>query len=252
MCEDLVYIYDGTFDGMMCCVYESVYRRELPFEIVSENDFMQSMFAVSTIETDRQKALRVYNSIVKTMGENALDLIHTMFLSCTACKEMKILQFMLLGYKYKMDTVRMMAHKHVTPMLVTHRTVKSEVHHFKGFIRFTDYDDALVAFIKPKNFVLPFLRAYFCARYKDDNFLIYDKTHKMALVYENGKAEIISIECINTPQVNEKELHYRHLWIEFYKTIAIAARINPKCRMTNMPKRYWSEMIEMQNELERA
>ncbi|MEG2653524.1 MAG: DUF4130 domain-containing protein, partial [Ruthenibacterium sp.] len=43
----------------------------------------------------------------------------------------------------------------------------------------------------------------------------------------------------------------RALWQRFYQTISIAARENPKCRMTHMPKRYWENMLEVREELRR-
>ena len=49
-----------------------------------------------------------------------------------------------------------------------------------------------------------------------------------------------------------EELRYRVLWKRFYKTIAIAARENPRCRMTHCPKRYWENMLEMEDELRRT
>ncbi len=247
--ENVIYIYDGTFDGMMCCVFESVLKREVPYEIMCEEDFSASFFSVSKIITDKQKALRVYNSIAVKMGDVALDLIQTMYLSCAKNKEMNILNFMLLGYKHGFETVKMMSHVHVTPMLCTHKAVKSEAHHFKGFARFANYDGALVAFISPKNFVLPYLRQYFCARYKDDDFFVFDKTHKVALIYEKGKADIISVDSITTPDISDEEQQYRDLWVRYYKTVAIEERENPKCRMTLMPKRFWQDMVEMQDEI---
>ena len=39
---------------------------------------------------------------------------------------------------------------------------------------------------------------------------------------------------------------YRRLWRRFYDTIAIRERENPRCRMTNMPKRFWGTMTEFQ------
>jgi hypothetical protein len=30
--------------------------------------------------------------------------------------------------------------------------------------------------------------------------------------------------------------------------VAIEGRENPRCRMTHMPKRYWENMVEMQEE----
>ena len=46
---------------------------------------------------------------------------------------------------------------------------------------------------------------------------------------------------------DETEARYRLLWKRFYDTIAIKERENPRCRMTNMPKRYWNTMTEFQD-----
>lgn len=45
---------------------------------------------------------------------------------------------------------------------------------------------------------------------------------------------------------DETEASYRILWKRFYDTVAIKERYNPRCRMTNMPKRYWGTMTEFQ------
>lgn len=75
--------------------------------------------------------------------------------------------------------------------------------------------------------------------------MIYDKTHKAALLYQEGISKIVPLEDVQFPQADESEEQYRELWKQFYKTIAIEARLNPKCRMTHMPKRYWENMTEM-------
>ena len=41
---DLIYRYDGSFEGLMCCVYESFYKREMPLSIISREEAQQSLF----------------------------------------------------------------------------------------------------------------------------------------------------------------------------------------------------------------
>ena len=45
------------------------------------------------------------------------------------------------------------------------------------------------------------------------------------------------------------EQQFQALWTQFYKTLEIQARHNPKGRMTHCPKRFWADMVEMQGEL---
>ena len=107
----------------------------------------------------------------------------------------------------------------------------------------------LAATITPKNFVLPRLAGHFMARYPNENFTICDKTHACALIYENRACRLAHIDELEFPPADEAEERYRALWKQFYRTIAIESRENPRCRMTHMPKRYWENMTEMREYL---
>lgn len=124
------------------------------------------------------------------------------------------------------------------------RHLTSESQKFKGFVRFSVYGEVLVAVIEPKNFVLPLLSPHFCDRFRSETFMIYDKTHSMALIYRPQKAELIFVDELTLPEVDGTEVEYRRLWKQFYNTIAIEGRTNPRCRRTLMPKRYWGQMTE--------
>mgnify|MGYP000774521422 CR=1 FL=1 len=102
--------------------------------------------------------------------------------------------------------------------------------------------------IEPKNRVLPILRGHFCARYQNEKFFIYDRTHHEALFYAAGKAVIRPLADFQMAPPDETEAAYRLLWKRFYDTVAIRERENPKLRMTHMPKRYWSTMTEFQDD----
>jgi len=119
--------------------------------------------------------------------------------------------------------------------------------YYREFLRFSDYNGALVAIIEPKNFVLPMIVDHYCDRFPSEQFLIYDESHKYALVYQNFEARIFPLEHLEVPEACEREEKYRVLWKQFYNTIAIESRINPKLRMGNMPKRYWKHLTEFQD-----
>lgn len=243
--SDIVYLYDGSLAGFYCCVYECVYSHQLPCAIWTEVTAQPSMYRQLRIETRKDKAQKVEESIPKKISERAMNLVQTVFLSCLEEKELAILRFLLLGYQVGAGVAYLFGHEDVKPILAAEKHLGGEAHLLKGFVRFSDYEGVLAANISPKNFVLPFLEEHFVTRYPNENFMIYDKTHKAALIYENKSSRIIPLEGIEFPQANEKEELYRALWKRFYNTIAIEARTNPKCRMTLMPKRYWENMLEV-------
>ncbi len=242
---DVIYIYDGSFDGFLCCVFESVYSGELPFAILREEDASQTLIDVRTIVTDPAKAKRVRASISSKISDRAMELVTTVFCSCLEKKELRILEFLLRGYREGGKLCYKLGDAVVVPLLDAEKHLLREAHLLKGFVRFSDVGGALVSTITPKNYVLPFIAEHFVLRYDNEQFMIFDKTNKAALVYQNGKAKILQIDHVAFPEISENEARYQSLWKQFYNTIAIEGRENPRCRMTHMPKRYWENMLEV-------
>ena len=128
------------------------------------------------------------------------------------------------------------------------RYLTREAEHYKGFVRFSDYGGVLVGQIEPKNRVLPLLRPHFCQRMPEEAFLLHDKVHREGLFYADRKWKIRPVETLDLDRPDQAELECRALWRRFYETIAIRERYNPKCRMTHLPKRFWGEMTEFQDD----
>lgn len=246
---DVVYLYDGSLPGFYSCVHESVYAGEVPAAIGTPEMLPPSLFEQKVIETDREKAVKVRAAIPKKIAPQALIVTQRTFLSCLPERELAILRFLLLGFQEGGKTLGMFGHPDVKPVLAAVNSMGMEVNHLEGFVRFSDYDGVLAATISPKNFVLPYLAGHFAARFSEERFLIFDRTHKAALIYENGKKQIVPMEGIEFPEADEKEKRYRALWKQFYRTVSIEGRENPKCRMRMMPKRFWEDMTEMKEYL---
>jgi len=186
----------------------------------------------------------VEDSISRRISKEALRLVRLCYLSQMENRELSILRFLRMGYKIGPTVTNMLADDVVRAVTNSAKNVQSEVHFFKMLLRFSEYNGALVATIEPKNFVLPMVSAHFCDRFPSEQFLIYDKSHKCAFVYQGGKKDMIALEHLELPEVGEEEEMYRALWKRFYNTIAIEGRLNPKLRMGHMPKRYWAHLTE--------
>jgi len=243
---DIAYIYDGSFEGLLCCVYESYYQKELPSLIFSFSEEQSTLFPIKEIETDVFNAQKVEDSIKNKISGEAFRLVRLCYYSHMENREVNILNFLRLGYKIGPPVVNMLADDTVGRVTKTALSVQRESHFYKEFLRFSDYNGALVAIIEPKNFVLPMIVHHYCDRFPSEQFLIYDESHKYALVYQNGKSAICPLDNLELPKACEKEEKYRALWKQFYNTIAIEGRINPKRQMGNMPKRYWKHLTEFQ------
>lgn len=243
---DIAYRYDGSFNGLMCCVFESFYSKEMPLGIFSPEDEQETLFELREIEADAEKAERVIESIPRKISLEAKSLVYHAFLTCLPEKELHILRFLHLGYRVGGKVTQMLTEPRVDVLNKAVQHLANEAHLLCGFVRFSEYDGALLSVIEPKNCVLPLLADHFSGRFPEETFMIYDKTHSYALVHQNGSCEIIRVDNLEIPEADANEESYRALWENFYNSIAIEGRYNPKCRMTHMPKRYWAHMTEFQ------
>lgn len=242
--SNLIYLYDGSFDGLLCCVFESYDKKEIPADIFSPDTVQTVLLPQKEVVTDPKKSARVLISIPKKMGADALDFIRHAFLTCLPQKELYILLFLRMGFRFGPSVMNMLADDVVNTLFKAVKHLNNEAHLLKGFIRFSVFNGALAAEIEPKNIVLPLLTLHFRERYPEERFLIYDRTHAMALIYQPYRAEIIPVDDLQLPEPDEEERAFRELWRLFYNTIEVQGRHNPKCRMSHMPKRYWKYMTE--------
>ena len=244
---DMVYYYDGSFEGFLCCVFESYANKEVLTAIYRDEDLVPTLFASRSIATDRDHANRVLRKIVKCSPYTA-NLLQKCYLTCLPDREIHMYHLVVKLLKEGPGFLRNFSDETLHPVVTAVQHLNGEAHQLKGFTRFSEFGGVLGGEIEPKNRVLPLLRSHFCARYQGETFFLYDRTHKEALLYANGKAVIQPLEHFEMAPPDEAEARYRLLWKRFYDTIAIKERYNPKCRQTHMPKRYWNTMTEFQNE----
>ena len=242
--RDVSYIYDGTFEGFLCCVFKSVRGREMPLSITAQDAAALSLFESVHIVTDFQQSDTVKDAIEKKISPLCLKMANLAFLSCLEEKEMHILKYLKMGFKHGAKIDDMLADTTVLTIANAVRGICGEAHLLSGFIRFSDYDGVLVAVIEPKNRVLFRLSDHFCDRFNAERFIIYDKTHGEALVYRGGEGNIVPAKDIRLPAPGADELRFRAMWKRFYDTIGIKERYNPICRRGHMPMRFWQNMTE--------
>jgi len=247
-CPRFSYSYDGSFAGFLTCVFTAYANKEEPACFLGPEEGQAALWPERAVDTDQQKARRVYRSLDRSMGTQGKRLVTYGFLTCLPQRELCLWDFLKLGYERGPAVVRDLTDPRVSVLGKAVQHLTHEVHLLKGFTRFFDQDGALVGEIEPKNRVLPLLRPHFAARYPGETLVLYDRTHQEALFCQKGKWAIVPLDQFSLAPPEGGELDYRALWRRFYDTIAIEGRYNPKCRMTQMPKRYWGTMTEFQRE----
>ena len=245
--REVIYEYDGSFNGLLCCIYESYTQKELPTAILCRGESEPCLFATQTVTTTKEHASRVYQSLQKISAEVG-PLLRRVYLTCLPDKELAIYRFVAKLYREGRPLLQHLTDDSYHPLLRAVRNLNGEVEQYRGFVRFSDIGGVLAAQIEPKNRVLPLLRTHFCQRCHNESFFIYDRTHHEALLYSDGKSVIVPLEDFTMVSPDSVEIGYRRLWRCFYDAIAIRGRENAKLRMTHMPKRYWAMMTEFQQD----
>ena len=134
------------------------------------------------------------------------------------------------------------------------RATNMEAHHLMGFLRFSELKNGILfSTIHPKNHTLPILAEHFTDRFPQENFMIFDETRNLAAVHRAGKNYmLVDASDLNQDIIHnysEEEQQFRDLWLTFFDSIAIAARVNPKLQAQNIPKRFWPDAIELARQL---
>ncbi|MEA4923338.1 MAG: TIGR03915 family putative DNA repair protein [Eubacteriaceae bacterium] len=241
------YLYDGTFEGLLTCIYEHYYD-EKTSGIFERDSYQASMLQpCRMVGTDDEKADIVYNAIKEKISAYDLGRVYKVFRSCVHDRETKILNYVRLGFS-KGSAVSML---HGNPIVFdiqsAEKKVNREIDRLNGLIRFTVLGEkVLYSPVEPDNDVIEFLANHFCDRYKNEPFMIHDLKRKKALVYSGNRWYITEFTVEELPPMAPGEQVYRELWKNYFDTIAIKQRINPRCQKNFMPVRYWQHLTEMQ------
>ena len=242
--SDVIFCYDGSFAGLLCCVFRCYEIKVSPAGIITSDTEQLMLGEYEYINTDDTKAQRVQTGIENKLGRRALDRIRRVFLSCDEQKDLIAARYIILGFRYGKAISGMLADDTVNAFFSLERAVGNEAHLYLGFVRFSEQNGIMTSVIEPKNSVVPIIAGHFIRRFGGMPFIIFDKTHKTAVISSGKEAEIIFIDDLHTDPPDSNELRYRSLWRTFYDTIGIKERYNPRCRMTHCPKRFWSHMTE--------
>ncbi len=245
--RDVVYLYDGSFDGLLTAIFESYDHREIPVSIIENLNIQQDfLYTYVTIITNEEKSERVSNSIRKKISNQAWRNLYYTFLSDTSNKGSLCLDYVRAGYHFGAEVDLHLNIGCVNSVQNAAYRVRGEAHQYLGFVRFAELEGGIYySEIEPKCNVLPVIAPHFIQRLPQTPWMIHDAGRRLCLVYNGRSCYITPTDSAPKIQYSENEVYYRRLWKEFYDTIEIKERHNERCRMTHMPKRLWKHLPEL-------
>ncbi|WP_321518542.1 TIGR03915 family putative DNA repair protein [uncultured Bacteroides sp.] len=251
------FIYDKTFEGLLTVVFDAYFRKTFPDALLAEGEPLP-LFCDETLNicTDSEKAGRVWKGLQKKLSATALS-----FLTVSWLSELSDIDLLLFRYIRKtIDAPQSIELNFGDPdvLEVTKicRKVSKEIERVLQFLRFQKATDGtFFAAIEPMYNVLSLVVNHFQDRFADQKWLIYDLKREYGYYYDLSTVTEVSFEdkeshllsgILSDDLMAQDEKLFQQLWKEYFKSITIKERINPKLHKQNLPVRFWKYLTEKQ------
>ena len=244
------YTYDGSFYGVLTCIYHIYYDRIEPINICVKDatTIKQHSFLDETINIDscNEEAIKVYNSISEKISPEALSDVYQAYLSSIEGKELMIYNYIKFGYKVGSNVYAYRYMEEVSNLKKIVKKVTNEVHNFCGFLRFELRNNFYYAAYEPDHNITELLLPHFVNRFADQNFIIHDIKRNVAAIFNTKDYYLTSFTAGELEALNSKTEKdpFEQLWKEYFSNMAIEERINFRQQKRFMPSRYWKHMLE--------
>lgn len=275
------YIFDGSFAGLMCCVFRAYAFKDRPLKnhklpdkqirIYSQAHFQPELFAHNgnldeqswlaeeiTIVTDEAKAQRVWAALSRKIGSSSSRRVYFAYLSEQAQAFQHVFDFACYVFDHQQAVAENYGHPAVLGISQIAKSVGREKHRMEAFVRFKKTaENIFFAVIDPDFNVLPLISPHFKGRYADQRWLIYDEKRCYGLFYDlehvqevqlsnaNNKSMIEQAQLTDTSiTLDAQEALYDQLWKDYFKSTNIVERRNMKLHLQHVPKRYWKYLTE--------
>ena len=242
----LIYKFDGSLNGLLCCVFKSFTNKETPDLISSDKNTQLSLtdreINVITVDSECE---RIEKAIEKYSGLGGLYDIRYAFKSGAKNKNKIIFDFLKKTFESRRDISGNFSESAVLAFYDLIKDVSNEVHRMKGFVRFIQTEEGIYyAHIKPDNDIVALLMPHFSERFKNMQFAIHDEKRNIIGLYNGCERKVIKL---NTPLVvksGKNEDRFKFLWSTYYESVNIKERENRKLMRRFMPARYEINLFE--------
>lgn len=254
----MIFTYDKSFEGLLTAVFEAYDRKLFPDMLLAENEPLPLFYdGVLHAFTDDKRAERVWKGLQKKLSGSALSMLMTVWQS-----ELPGIDLLMFRYIRKaIDTPRSIelnfGDEDVLKLSKIWKKVGNERERVIQFTRFQKTADGIFfAPFEPLYNVLPLVTEHFRDRFADQKWLIYDLKREYGYYYDLSSVTEVSFE--NNPfrlssgklepeLLAEDEQLFQQLWKQYFQSITVRERLNPKLHRQNMPVRFWKYLTEKQS-----
>ncbi|RYY39388.1 MAG: DNA metabolism protein [Chitinophagaceae bacterium] len=249
-------LYDGTFEGWLCAVFDAYDYRFDDVDIVRCTRFGGNLFErVHDARMDARHSARVWKGLQRKLSAESLHAIYQCFLSEIDGIENSLYRYVRHVLANDASVEEDFSNADVLIVTQVARKVWREQHRMEAFVRFQKTADGLFySVIDPEHDVLPLIAKHFEARYADQRWVIYDSRRRYGLHYDGSETHTVEIRFAEATAggrdlaavYDPEEAFYQELWKQYFHSVNIPARKNTKLHLQHMPRRYWKYLVEKQ------
>lgn len=251
----LVYMFDGTFEGLLTAVFDAYSRKSFPEAIVREGAVMP-MFCDECHEViaDTGKSDRVWRGLGRKLSAAALSATATSFLCELPDYDITLFRYICRALNSPVSIETDFSDPDVVEVTKMVRRVRYEAMRIRQFLRFQKAaDGTYFALMEPLYNVLSLAVGHFVDRFSSMTFVIYDKRRGYGYYYDGREVHCVTmpetLPHISSGRLDESmmdadEKLYQDMWRAYFKAIAIKERMNPRKQRQDMPVRFWKYLTE--------
>jgi probable DNA metabolism protein len=255
----ILYIYDGSFEGWLTTVGMAKSHPGKVQNIVAD-DVQQDLFSEKIfIETDEERAERIFKYLCQNYPEDiVMDVLYA-FLSETEGIELQLFYYLIRLWAKGEQAVRNYTDETMATVQQARERVAHEILRMQGFVRFRKLKSGVYyAPISPDADVVQMLAPHFSARFSDQPWVIHDTKRNTGIYYDGAQCRYLysieipegtvaacrgrSTSAMEVFASGEGDL--QELWKQYCQAVAIQERINPRLQRQRMPVRYWKYLVE--------
>lgn len=235
----VVFKCDGSFEGIFTAIFDAWKCDDVMIEVESDSNMVLYGDFVEVI-TDINKFTRVAKGLRK-ISEQAYYMAYLAAVSSNPDRADALYGFVKKCFMNGPEGAYDYHDKRVAKVNALFRNTEMEFWHYRGFLRFVQYDKFLLAKYDSDNDIIHLLADHFQDRLLQENFIIVDVKRQKAAVHRANEDFFISdidINDVNSLKETEEETLIRRLYAKFTDTIGIESRRNERLQRQNMPLRY--------------
>lgn len=252
----MIYLYDGTFDGLLSVVFET-YRLKAPAtRIVPDFAWQDTLFDEPIpVSTHPEWVQRVRAGLRRCSSAKTVTMLYRCFLSEQDGVEWLIYDYIRKTMAANESIEGNFMDDTVLRLQQLDKMMGREIHRMHAFTRFQQTKDGIyVSVIEPDFDVLPLIIDHFERRYPAQTWLIYDTKRHYGMFYDQqqrkttavtfAEADHRQLRQLSPSILEDTETSYQEAWKLYFKSTNIPERKNMKLHLQHVPRRYWKYLVE--------